>query len=205
MTKLAAFASAPLIEGKLDERAFFIVKPPTRLMIVIDPDRPYDSPASVEEERIKIFKEIIAVVRAQGVEPEYEDIDSLVSITTWPESCFEFAHFTSGELAVALLRMHRECGGLDEEALTRALDLQRENHQDIGHVWTNWWPPQPNKKRLARELWPVLRERLDRAASDPNVPLPPIAEALVRAFRSTAMRPRGRFVIRGVSLVESHE
>lgn len=204
LTKLAAFASAPLLGEKLPHSqgdAWATVKPPTRLMVVVDPDAPYDSPRNVEVQRRLIVEEIIAVVRAQGVEPNPDDVDSLVSVKTWSESCFEFAHFTDDELAEALLKVHHQCGGWDRARLVAALRAQRDHGCDINNVWKNWWPPAPSKKALAGELWPVLRSKLDAAASDPTADLPPIAEALISAFREAVRRPHGLFAIRGTEIV----
>jgi len=205
LTKLAAFASAPLLGEKMpphsQDDAWVTVKPPTRLMVVVDPDAPYDSPGNVEAQRRLIVKEITDVVRAQGVEPNPDDVDSLVSVKTWSESCFEFAHFTDDELAEALLKVHHQCGGWDRARLVTSLRAQRDNGCDIGNVWKNWWPPAPSKKALARELWPVLRSKLDAAASDPTADLPPIAEALISAFQEAVRRPHGLFGIRGTEIV----
>jgi hypothetical protein len=135
------------------------------------------------------------------VEPNRNDVDSLVSVKTWSESCFEFAHFTDDELAEALLKIHRQCGGLDKPRLVAALRAQRDHGRDIANVWTNWWPPSPSKRALARELWPVLRSKLDAAASDPTATLPPIADALISAFREAVRRQHGIFVLRGTEIV----
>jgi hypothetical protein len=200
LTKLAAFASAPLLGEKKPSHSqgdvWVTVKPPTRLMVVVDPDAPYDSPENVEEQRRLIVEEIIAVVRAQGVEPNRDDIESLVFVKTWSESCFEFAHFTDDELAEALLKVHPHCGGQDKARLVAALKVQRDHGCDIKNVWKNWRPP-ASKKALARELWPVLRGKLDAAASNPTVILPPIAEVLISAFQEAMHRPHGLFVLRG--------
>ncbi|HEX6484885.1 MAG TPA: hypothetical protein VF043_39070 [Ktedonobacteraceae bacterium] len=204
LTKLAAFASAPLLGEKMPHSqgdVWATVKPPTRLMVVVDPDAPYDSPENVEVQRRLIVEEIIAVVRSQGVEPNPDDVDSLVSVKTWSESCFEFAHFTDDELAEALLKVHHQCGGWDRARLVAALRAQRDHGCDINNVWKNWWPPAPSKKALARELWPVLRSKLDAAASDPTADLPPIAEALISAFWEAVRRPHGLFAIRGTEIV----
>jgi len=205
LTKLAAFASAPLLGEKMPPHhqgdAWATVKPPTRLMVVIDPDPPYDSPEHIEGQRRLIVEEIIAVVRAQGVEPNRGDVDSLVSVKTWSASCFEFAHFTDDELAEALLKMHRQCGGLDKAGLAAALREQRDHRRDIAHVWKNWRPMQPSKTALARELWPVLQSKLDAADGDPTADVPPIAEALIDAFREAVRRPHGLFVLRGTEIV----
>jgi hypothetical protein len=198
LTKLAAFASAPLVDRQ-EVEVWRVAKPPTRLMVVVDPDKPFDSAASVELERKKILDEIVAVVRAQGVEPGREDIDTLVSIRTWTASCFEFEHFTDLELADALLAQHPNCGGLDRERLASAIVLHRSNGQDIRRVWTNWTPAVA-KKDLAHLLWPTLKAKLDRAASSEHEPVPSVAQALIDAYHEAAQRPRGHFLIRGTAL-----
>lgn len=197
LTKLAAFASAPMIDRNQAD-AWLVIKPPTRLMVVIDPDPPFDTPANVEAERQKIVEEITAVVRAQGVDPMRDDIDSLVTTTTWTERCFEFAHFTDEELADTLLRTHRDCGGLDKSQLVTALSRQRQAGQDIKTVWTKW-RPRVQKTDLARQLWPSLRAKLDRASADETQPVPPVAQALIDAYHEAARRPSGQFVVRGTA------
>ena len=199
LTKLAAFASAPLIEKKEGDH-WLLVKPPTYLVVAVDPDVPYDTPNAVEDQRRKIVKEIILVVRAQGVNPDRAAIETLVQVTTWQESCFEFAHFSDDELAQALLTVHCHHGGLDAKGLAAALGHHRQNGQDVKNVWKKWQPPEPSKRELARALWPKLQARLDSTASLPPENWPPIARVLHDAYIQARKVPRGRFVLKGVDL-----
>jgi hypothetical protein len=169
-------------------------------VVAVDPDDPYNTAEAVEAERQKIIKEIIAVVRAQGVDPDRSAIESLIRVTTWQESCFEFAHFDNDELAEALLTVHCQHGGLDAGRLATALDHHRRNSQDIKHVWENWWPPEPSKRTLARALWPRLQAKLDSTAPHPAETWPPIARVLHDAFIEANRIPRGRFVLKGTDL-----
>jgi hypothetical protein len=198
LTKLAAYATAPLIERK-EGQDWLIVKPPTRLMVVVDPDPPFDTPENVENERTKIVDEIIAVLRAQGVDPVRDDLDSLVEVATWTESCFEFAHFEDSELATALASIHPNCGGLSLEQLVAALGVHRAKRQDIKRVW-NSWRPQPSKRDLAEALWPKLKLRLEAAEEGSLAIPPPVAHRLIHAFQAAIHRPPGRFVIRGTEI-----
>jgi hypothetical protein len=198
LTKLAAFASAPLIEGR-QGNDWLLVKPPTYLLVAVDPDPPFDTEGNVEVQRRKIIDEIVAVVRSQGVEPQREDVESLVEITTWSASCFEFEHFTDAELAEALRSIHIDCGGLDRANLEGALSAQRLHRQDIKNVWRNWRTP-PSKRILADALWPILERKLDAAAEDSSREVPAIAERLLDAFHRAMQRPRGRFVLRGTAI-----
>lgn len=198
LTKLAAFACAPLIERPQGD-GWLLVKPPTHLLVLVDSDRPFDTAAGVENERQKIVDEMVAVVRSQGVEPDRGDLESLVDVSTWTERCFEFAHFTDSELAETLLAVHPNCNGLDRESLVEALRLQRTHRQDIKNVWKSWHR-QPSKTALAKELWPLLRVKLDAAAGDSTLDPPPIALRLLDAFSKAFQRPRGAFLLRGVTV-----
>ena len=142
LTKLVGvLATAPLIERKKRD-GWLLVKPPVVLMIVGDPDVPYDTPEGVAEERRKILDEIVNVIQAQGVDPDRAALETLVRVTTWSEKCFEFEHFTDRELARALTRIHATHGGLDEDELTTAVSEQRRARRDVKQVWKNWFPPQ---------------------------------------------------------------
>jgi hypothetical protein len=66
------------------------------------------------------------------------------------------------------------------EAIKQQENSRRMSPFFLAHQ--NWRPSEPSKTALARELWPVLRSKLDAAASDPAADLPPIAEALISAF-----------------------
>lgn len=195
LTKLAAFACAPMVE-RPEGDGWLLVKPPTHLVVLVDPDPPFDTAKGVEAERRKIVDEMVAVVRAQGVDPNRADLETLVTVSTWKERCFEFEHFTDYELARALLAVHLDCNGLDLAGLERALAEQRGNRQDLKNLWRNW-RGKPSKTALAETLWPVLRDRLDTAAADSSVAPPPIALHLIEAFRQAVERPPGRFLLAG--------
>jgi hypothetical protein len=70
--------------------------------------------------------------------------------------------------------------------------------RDIKSVWTNW-RREPSKTAIAEALWPVLRERLDAAATDSTVEPPPVAVRLLDAFHHALQRPRGRFLLHGTA------
>jgi hypothetical protein len=59
---------------------------------------PFRSPEEVEKTKELIIGEIKEVLKAQGVENANPgEIDLLFEIQTWPESCYEYAHFTDDE------------------------------------------------------------------------------------------------------------
>jgi hypothetical protein len=79
--------------------------------------------------RKRIINEIKAVLKAQGVDnanPSEIDELNLVEIRTWPESCYEFAHFTGDELADGIIKVHRTINGWTREELVGALRYWRD-------------------------------------------------------------------------------
>jgi len=178
IVKVGALAAAPLV-GELQGDYYDLIKPPTRLMVAVDPDKPYDTPEEVAARRIEVLDEIKLVLAAQGAEADPDDLEHLVEIGTWSESCFEFEHFPDAELAKAILEVYSGYGAPDEAGLIRALNAQRKARQDIGKVWTNWRPPQVSKTALAKKLWPVLEAKvLDESSPD----VPAIAKVIYEAY-----------------------
>lgn len=194
LTKLTAFATAPLL-GQRRGSDWDLIKPLTRLVILFDPDRGFATPDEVKEKRNNILKEILLVVQAQGADPDPVDLNDLVHIHTWDESCFEFTHFTDEELAGALRRLHPNCSGMNDAQLERALALHRANRLDIGKVW-NKWRPDISKVGLARELWPLLEAKIVAAIANRNAALPPIAERFAEVYGLARSQPTGTFVLR---------
>ena len=65
ITKVAAFASAPIV-GARRAGSWDLIKPPTHLLIALDPDDGWSTPHEIEAQRKKIVDEIESVVRAPG-------------------------------------------------------------------------------------------------------------------------------------------
>ena len=195
LTKLVGFAAGPVIERR-EGNHWLLAKPPTYVMVAVDPDTPFDGPDNVERERRKMIDEIVAVVRAQGVEPDREDLEGLVQITTWSQACFEFAHFTDDELAAALRAVHPNTGGLSAVELVEANHRQRSAGNDLRHAWKNWRPT-PSKRALAEELWPILEGKISAAEADEDVPIPEVVLRVEEAHHRAADRRSGRWVLGG--------
>jgi len=177
IVKVGALAAAPLV-GELQGDYYELIKPPTRLIVAVDPDKPYDTPQAVADRRNEVVDEIKLVLAAQGAEADPDDLEHMVEIRTWSKFCFEFEHFTDEELADAILGVYRGYGAPDRDGLIRALNAQRRAGQDIGKVWTNW-RPEVSKTALAKKLWPVLEANiLDESSPD----APSIAQVVYEAY-----------------------
>jgi hypothetical protein len=196
LEKVAAVAVAPLVGDRMDgQGAWWLIKPPTRLMVAVDPEgRYFGKPEKVAATRKKILDEIKSVLRAQGVTTAASaELDELVELRTWSESCYEFEHFDDGELAEAIMAVHETIGGLGRDGLTELLADKRRLRKDIKEVWSRW-EYKVSKTKLAEALWPVLETKIQRPLD--GGPEPSIVE-VIRGAYEVAQRWRYRsFVLR---------
>lgn len=190
LEKIAALAAAPLVGGKIDGHAgWWVIKPPTRLQVAVDPERSFETPEKVERVRQNILREIKAVLSAQGVDTANEsELDELVKIRTWDQSCYEFAHFTDDELADGIMAIHTTIDGWSRDELVQKLGVERQRRKDIKEVWSRW-SYKPSKTRLAHALWPILEGKIQRCRVETDAPVPQIAEVIADAYY-TAQRWR---------------
>jgi hypothetical protein len=197
LEKVAALAAAPLVGGRIEipgRESWSLIKPPTRLFIAVDPEGKF-APDRVEGTRTAILNEIKAVLAAQGVtRANPAELDELVEIRTWSESCYEFAHFTDDELADGIMAVHHTIDGWTRDELVAALRYWRDRGTDIKRVWESgrWvdqqqrpsgrWEHEVSKPDLALALWPVLEAKIQRRQIDAEAPTPPIASVVYEAY-----------------------
>jgi hypothetical protein len=197
LEKVAALAAAPLVGERLDipgRECWRLIKPPTRLLVAVDPEGPF-TPQRVAQTRQAIINEIKAVLKAQGVHnANPKEIDELVEIRTWGESCYEYAHFTDEELADGIMAVHQTINGWAKDELLVALRHWRDKKKDIKRVWlsggwdeqqqrpTGKWDYEVSKVKLAEALWPVLALKIQNCKVSAVAPVPPIAEVVQGAY-----------------------
>ena len=196
LTKLAAFAAAPLL-GDRSGDDWEMIRPPTRLVIAVDPDQGFRTEDQVRRQRRIILDEIAAVVRAQGADPDRDDLASLVQIRTWEGGTFEFAHFTDTELAEALRSVSPTCNGLTDARLLEVLSSIRAKRGKIDTL-VGAWKPAVSKIELARALLPTI-ERNTRAAISCRGDPPPLATAIDDAHYLARSQAHGTFVLRATN------
>jgi hypothetical protein len=184
LEKVAALAAAPLVGQKAPtpKGGWLLIKPPSRLFIAVDPEGRYFAPGRVNRTRTAILNEIKAVLKAQGVtNANPAELDELVEIRTWPERCYEYAHFTDEELADGIVQVHTTVNGLPRDQLIAAIATERARGKDIKEVWSQW-VHKPGKPELAEALWPTLKAKIDRCRADADAPVPPIVEVVQDAY-----------------------
>ncbi|WP_409463231.1 hypothetical protein [Amycolatopsis sp. GA6-003] len=188
LQKVAALAAAPLIAGRKTDHHWDLLKPPTCLMVAVDPEGKFAAD-KWERTRDGILEEIRQVLLAQGAKTTDEELSMLVDIHRWSASCYEFAHFTDEELADAIMAIHDTVNGLSRVDLVGALAALRarartgHRNVDIKNVWWDW-NYEPSKVALAEQLWPVLKQKIDRCREDDGAPIPEIVRVVEKAYRT---------------------
>ena len=140
-----------------------LLRPLTALVVAVDQEGRYGSPEKQQGQRNRIIRQMWkSLPEAFRTDTVLEDLQHLVAVETWgEEGCFEFAHFTDRELALAIRRLGHEHQRTvpSQEHIEKALATHRSKEQDIRRVWSNWeW--QPSKVKLAEETWPILLRNL---------------------------------------------
>jgi hypothetical protein len=185
LQKVAALAATPLVSKKIDDRHWDLLKPPTCLMIAVDPEGKF-APRRIDNTRKGILDEIKSVLSAQEARTTDKELGELLHIQTWSASCYEFAHFENEELADALMAVHKTVNGMTRDELIIALqklrDRSKNGHErvDIKQVWGQW-AYEPSKVELARELWSTLERKIQRCRDEDDAPVPEIVEVVERA------------------------
>jgi hypothetical protein len=195
LSLVAAVSVAPLLGGRRGD-SYDMIRPPTRLMIAVDPDDNWNTDTKVAKQRRNIIREIEKVVTAQGASVDAEDLETLVEVRVWRDRCFEFAHFTDDELATAMMKIHPDRGGLGRAALLERIATIRGSGRDIKSAWDAEWRPKPTKPALAEALWPILKKKIDDARWSETIEMPAVAEVVYEAYLLAQQTRSGTYVIR---------
>jgi hypothetical protein len=170
----------------------------TALVIAMDEENKWDTAAKRANERRILMKSIREEVEAQGASISDDFLEFLVTVQTWGADKYELANFTDDELVEAVDRVksgdsNPPAPGWRERLYAKLAEARRE-HWDVkrplGQAGVT-----VSKVRLAEELWPVLRRKLEAEFSE-NTPTTPIIRLLVdireRYIRATGVRAMDR-------------
>ncbi|MEU0277046.1 hypothetical protein [Streptomyces sp. NPDC006195] len=194
LAKIAGLAATPLVTQKAPGGKYWqVTRPPTRFMVVADPENDY-SATRIDRTRELMLEEIRSGLAVQGAGTSETELNELIEIRTWDESCYEFAHFSDEELADGISQVHNTCNGWTRDELISALAYRRGRNEDIKQVWEGGrrddtrkgaaekWSCKVSKNKLAEVLWPVLEQKIDANKLDSKAPFPPMVQAVVDAF-----------------------
>lgn len=189
---LAAATVAPIL-GDRREGSFEMIRPPTHLVIAVDPDDRWDTDAKIKRQKQLVIDEIVKVVAAQSAALDPDVLDQLVEIHTWNGASFEFAHFSDNELADGLQRISEEAARTARDELVGQIAEVRRRKRDLRQVWSQW-NHKPSKIDLADALWPIMAASID-AAKRGEVDAPELAAVVQEAHRLALNSNIGTFVI----------
>ena len=201
MRRLAAHLVAPIITGRSGD-SYETARPVCRVVILADPEGPFESQRKAEKEVELILREVRLVLDAQGARIVDEDLRRLVQLHVWATS-FEFEHFANVELAAALKRVHPDRGGLSQAELRTQLASLRAQGAPIKKLWQQW-SPKPSKVKLAEALWPAFERKIARAIAG-RAQAPPLAQYVDEAYGTAMASRRIHYVLRAADSIELEE
>lgn len=198
---LAKYSARPLL-GVAYEKYVLLDKPPTRVLVLADPEKDYSDAAKCANQRRIIAETIVSELPQDLHEDLLADGSELVTVRTWPSGPFEFAHFDDEELADGLLAMaQREFPGGRPELIKKIAGERVKPHAtkkrkgpDVATVWAAWVTDYDfSKTAFAEEMWPLLEQKI-REAIDSGSPRPPIMDGASDAIRLSRL-PRSLVVV----------
>jgi hypothetical protein len=170
---------------------------PTALVIAMDPEDRWATPASCAEQRSKIQAAIREEVADQGGAINDAELDHLVTVTTWPDGQrYELANFTVDSLTDAMFEMasSRRSNRLTRADIAAAVQVAHDAASDIGTAFEALRMKE-DKPRLAGLLWPVLRERCERELSSDDGPISPVLDLVLAVRDKVALNSGGHYTL----------
>jgi hypothetical protein len=186
---LLAYA-APRVIPTRPAGSLELTRPPTRFLIVTDPEGKMGTPELREKRRKTWVNRLL-----ESLPPEYRDeslrpqLDRLVFVETWNAKgeAFEFANFTTREIAMAIRQTSSPLASKPLAQVQTSVGNLRRRRDGLKSLGV----AAPHKGELAPQLWSILNRKLDRAASRGTQLNVPVARIVVRAFDLAAEWPRG--------------
>ncbi len=188
---LARSVAVPRLDSDGD-RYSRLFSPLTSLMVVVDPEPPFESSEGVEAKKNQMIDSVWnSLPPALQSDARRRELAQLLHVHCWPQE-FEFAHWTDSELAEALQDISQDAAGIPLEELASHIGRHRDASDAIRKIWAKWRRP-PSKPELARVLWPVLERRIQEAPAPEEIPIVHVIQQAIsivhRTQRVNAMAP----------------
>jgi hypothetical protein len=162
---IARYGVTPRI-GRRIQDCWLLDASPTALLIAMDAENDFETPAKRDDVRRKLQEAIREEVKYQDADISQDELDILVNIRVRGDDKYELANFTDDELVPAITAIAAtQTNSLVHSAtwekdLRSELQAARAAHEDIkvplGHMRVK-----EDKVELARILWPVLRAKCE--------------------------------------------
>jgi hypothetical protein len=144
-------------------------RPPTRVLVAVDPEKGYATPRLREEKREGLVRRIVESLDSNyRTESVRRDLDGLVEITAWGKYPWEFANFNLTEIAKGIEKCVKVPAGISRKDIIASLKAERSvtgRSPNVANVCKPW-RHQLSKPDLAEALWPLLRNRIAREMTE---------------------------------------
>lgn len=195
---LAKYVVTPEI-GEAISKGYLLTRPPTRYLVVVDPERSFVTPKMREEKRKAWVLDIWnSISKNERRHIPISEINELVQVRTWNRKgeSFEFAHFTNRQLATAILEVYKGPSGPPFTDLEAQIGTIRKHAGNLAAIWKRWKGIKPSKVRLADSLWPELMDRIEVGLSRDTHSRLPVVRIAIHADRLARQTHRHRVMIR---------
>ena len=194
LAPIAAYV-APKLARESGPGYVALERPPTRLLIVRDPEGKAATPELRERARQALISRAMRTLPHELRVPAVRNqVAKLIEVRSWTTAgkSFEFAHFTDRQLAVAI-------DGLDtrpnKPALPQLIDSIANVRSAGGNLKKTVLKNVGTKPALADQLWPVLERKIELALSRDTHDRIPVVSILYQALTLAEEFNRGRYVL----------
>lgn len=177
-----------------------LTRPPTRVLVAVDPEKRFSTKAKQRAERDKLVRRLHESLPPRMRSSQVlKQVGALVHVVTWGTVPWEFANFTDAELATAIMQCVALPSGMTRRDLTAKLRTERTINPTNANRSPNveaicWgWPDKFHKTQLAEKLWPILQAKVHRDLTSGKRLRVPAARVAVQALRM-ALEASGRNV-----------
>jgi hypothetical protein len=168
-----------------------LARPPTRVLVAVDPEKRFATKPKQRAERDKLIRRLHESLPSGLRSPEsLKEMGSLVEVTTWGTVPWEFANFTDAELATAIMECVILPTGMTRRDLVAALKTERgigktkrSRSPNVEKICQTW-PHKFTKTDLAEALWPRLQAKVRRDVGSGKPLRVPAARVGVKALQT---------------------
>ena len=205
---LVRHEAGPRLGENLGHDAILLLRPPTRILVAVDPEGNYAGQDGPRNERDKLVRRLHASLPIDARSKiRLRQLSSLVDVVTWGAGPWEFANFTNAELANAIMKCTSVPPGVTRRDLVNALEAERTIRRGEGRIYRRSpdvekicvsWPVSTkfDKLQLAEKLWPILREKVRRDIASGERLRVPAARVADKALNMARDAPRQRVALR---------
>lgn len=197
LSSLVAYAATPRTAPGRSSNTLKVLRPPTRVLVVFDPEGSVATAEARERKRASWIDRILLSMPAEARQTQSrshvrDQVDRLVELQTWNATgeSFEFAHFTDRQLAIAIDGLDVRSDKPALEAVVGRVASIRRSRGNLASVLHR-----TSKVALADALWPVLERRLTRATTARTEGRIPVVRMLDLAIALAHEFPRRDLVI----------